>query len=341
MIETVVIAIGLVLVILLIIVLVFMLRQQTSITTFQSQLLYIQESFLKETQSIKTSQLMQTNQWQEEMHHTFATHVNPLHQSLHSVSSMMGELHQMNQSVSQLKQVLSSEKSKGLLGEVSLQSILSSLLPSNAYTLQANHPSFDNNKVDALIRLSAGDKPILVPIDAKVPLQDYEAYVNDPTPEHWNSFIKAVKTQAKSIRQKYIRPPYTSEFALMYIPFESLVHDLYQDNHILHTIFEETKVYVVSPMTLHAFINVLMMSFKHHDIVAKSQIIIEHMSELTQHVNKSETLLDSIIKKQNDVHQSILTLSLHLKHIQSNIKGLEMSKNIPNDDEVISELTDR
>lgn len=329
MIETGIITIGVVLVILLVVILVFMLRQQTSIATFQSQLLYIQESFLKETQSIKTSQLMQTNQWQEEMHHTFATHVNPLHQSLHSVSNMMGELHQMNQSVAQLKQVLSSEKSKGLLGEVSLQSILSSLLPSNAYTLQANHPSFENNKVDALIHLSAGDKPILIPIDAKVPLQDYEVYVNDPTPEHWNNFIKAIKTQAKSIRQKYIRPPYTSEFALMYIPFESLVHDLYQDNHILHTIFQETSVYVVSPMTLHAFINVLMMSYKHHDIVAKSQIIIQHMSELTQYVSKSEGLVDSILKKQSDIHQSMLSLSLHLKHIQNNMHGLEMSKKTP------------
>lgn len=332
MIEIGLIILGSVLVILLIIILVFMLRQQSSIATFQSQLLYIQESFLKETQSIKTSQLMQTNQWQEEMHHTFATHVNPLHQSLHSVSTMMGELHQMNHSISQLKQVLSSEKSKGLLGEVSLHSILSSLLPSNAYTLQANHPSFENNKVDALIQLSAGDKPVLIPIDAKVPLQDYEVYINNPTPEHWNSFIKAIKTQAKSIRQKYIRPPYTSEFALMYIPFESLVHDLYQDNHILHTIFQETNVYVVSPMTLHAFINVLMMSYKHHDIVAQSQLIIQHMSELSKHVSKSEDLVDSIIKKHNDIHQSMQSLSLHLKHIQTNMKGLEMSKNIPNEE---------
>lgn len=332
------ITLGFVLVMFLIIVLAFMFRQQASLATFQSQLLHIQESFLKETQSIKTNQIMQSNQWQEEMHHTVATHVNPLHQSLHSVSAMMGELHQMNHSISHLKQVLTSEKSKGILGEVSLHSILSSLLPSNAYALQVSHPAFENSKVDALIKLSAKDKPIFIPIDAKVPLQDYELYIKNPTPEHWNSFIKAIKTQAKSIRQKYIRPPYTSEFALMYIPFESLVHDLYQDNYLLHTIFQETKVYVVSPMTLHAFVNVLMMSFKHHDITVQAQVVIQHMSELTIHINKSEELLDSMTKKQSDLHQNMHTLSLHFKQIQHYLKGLEMSKNITNEGEFREEL---
>jgi DNA recombination protein RmuC len=302
------------------------LRQQSSLSSLQQQLWHVQETFLKETQAIKTTQLMQANHWQEDLHTNMASQLAPLHQSLHGVSSMLGDLQHLHQNVASLKQVLTKEKSKGLLGEVALESMLMSLLPSHMYTMQANHPIFDQNKVDALIRIISPQNEILIPIDAKLPLNDYEVYAKQPTQEHWQAFVKAIKTQAKSIRNKYIRPPHTSEFALMYIPFESLVLDLYQDHHLLHTIFQETNVYIVSPMTLHAFINVLMMSFKHHDLVAQSQHIILHMSELLQHIEASNTLISTLNKKHHEMAHALSTLDQHIHHIELNLEGLELSK---------------
>jgi DNA recombination protein RmuC len=301
-------------------------RQQNSLSSLQQQLWQVQETFLKETQAIKTTQLMQTNHWQEDLHQNMASQLAPLHQSLHGVSSMLGDLQHLHHNVASLKQVLTKEKSKGLLGEVALEAMLMSLLPSHMYTMQANHPIFDQNKVDALISLPSSHSEILIPIDAKVPLNDYEVYAKQPTQEHWSAFIKAIKTQAKSIKSKYIRPPHTSDFALMYVPFESLVLDLYQDHHLLHTIFQETNVYIVSPMTLHAFINVLLMSFKHHDLVAHSQIVIEHMSELLTHLEASNTLMKTLNKKHHEMTHALATLDQHIHHIELHLEGLELSK---------------
>lgn len=310
-----------------------MLRQQNSLASLQQQLWQVQETFLKETQAIKTTQLMQSNHFQEDLHQNMASQLAPLHQSLHGVSSMLGDLQHLHQNVASLKQVLTKEKSKGLLGEVALEAMLMSLLPSHMFTMQANHPIFEQNKVDALITIPSNHHEILIPIDSKLPLSDYEVYVKQPTQEHWQAFVKAIKTQAKSIKSKYIRPPHTSEFALMYIPFESLVLDLYQDHHLLHAIFQETNVYIVSPMTLHAFINVLMMSFKHHDLVAQSQHVITHMSELLKHLEASNTLITTLNKKHHDMAHALATLDHHIHHIELNLEGLQLSKKATSNDE--------
>jgi DNA recombination protein RmuC len=306
---------------------IMLIKQQSNQNQLNQQLWKVQETFLKETQAIKTTQLMQSSHWQEDLHQNMASQLAPLHQSLHGVSSMLGDLQQLHQNVASLKQVLTKEKSKGLLGEVALEAMLMSLLPSHMFTMQASHPIFEQNKVDALITLPSAHQQILIPIDAKVPLTDYEVYVKQPTQEHWQAFVKAIKTQAKSIKSKYIRPPHTSEFALMYIPFESLVLDLYQDHHLLHTIFQETNVYIVSPMTLHAFINVLLMSFKHHDLVAQSEHVIKHMSELMKHLEASNVLLATLHKKHHETTHALETLDQHIHHIEINLQGLELGKN--------------
>lgn len=317
---------------LVIVIVVMVFRQQSTIASLQQQLWTAHDVFVKETQAIKTTQLMQTNHFQEDLHQNMSHQLAPLHQSLLSVSSMVGELQQLHHNVASLKQVLTKEKSKGLLGEVALEAMLASLLPSNMYSMQSTHPSFDNNKVDALISITTAHDTLYVPIDAKVPLSDYENYSKNPTAEHWNSFVKAVKTQAKSIKSKYIRPPYTSDFALMYVPFESLVVDLYQDHHLLHTIFQETKVYIVSPMTLHAFINVLLMSYKHHDLIVQSSVIIQHMSELTSSVDQTiEALLHLQKRTQDSAHTLTSTIS-YAESIKKHLKAIEVRKKMDSND---------
>lgn len=305
-------------------VLIFM--QQKSLIVLQQQIGHAQDVFTKETQTIKTTQIMQTNHFQEDLHHHMTSQLAPLHQSLLSVSAMVGELQQLHGHVASLKQVLTKEKSKGLLGEVALEAMLASLLPSHMVTMQASHEAFGNNKVDALITLKTSLDTLFVPIDAKVMLTDYEAYAKNATAPHWNAFVKAIKTQAKSIKAKYIRPPYTTDFALMYIPFESLVHDLYQDQHLLHTIYLETKVYIVSPMTLHAFLNVILMSYKHHNLLAQSQPVIEHMSELLHHLDVSCEALTTMQKKHQEMGVSISTTLAHCERMKHHLIALEVSK---------------
>jgi len=313
-------------------ILFMLFKQQSFSNQLNQQLWSIQENMLKETQAIKTTQLMQSSHLQEDVSSSFNVHLAPLYQSLNHVSSLLGELPPMAHNVNALKQVLSKEKSKGLLGEVSLEALLSSLLPSSSYIMQASHPSFGNNKVDALITISGEKHSVLVPVDAKVPLSDYEVYVKEPTSEHWNGFVKAVKTQAKSIQGKYIRPPYTSDFALMYIPFESLVSDLYQETHLLHHIFQESKVYIVSPMTLHAFINVLMLSMKQSIQSQHAQQLALHMDELMNHLHDAQSSIITLHKKHNEIINTLNTLSHQLNRIDYHLEGLEVSKNLTNNE---------
>lgn len=307
------------------VVLIFM--QQKTLVGLQHQVNHAQELFTKETNTIKTTQLMQTHHFQEDLHHHMTSQIAPLHQSLLSVSTMVGELQQLHGHVASLKQVLTKEKSKGLLGEVALEAMLTSLLPNHMVTMQASHEAFGSNKVDALITIKTAQEALHVPIDAKVVLTDYEVYVKNPTAHHWNVFVKAIKTQAKSIKTKYIRPPYTTEFAFMYIPFESLVHDLYQDQQLLHTIYLETKVYVVSPMTLHAFLNVLLMSYKHHDLLAQSHTVVAHMSELMHHLDHSSDALAQMQKKHQELSLTITATLAHYERMKHHLVALDVSKN--------------
>lgn len=313
-------------------ILLMLFKQQSFSNQVNQQLWNIQENMLKETQAIKTTQLMQSSHLQEDVSSSFNVHLAPLYQSLNHLSSLLGELPPMAHNVNALKQVLSKEKSKGLLGEVSLEALLSSMLPSSSFNMQASHPSFGSNRVDALITISGIKQSVLVPVDAKVPLSDYELYIKEPTPERWNGFVKAIKLQAKSIQSKYIKPPYTTDFALMYIPFESLVSDLYQETHLLHHIFQESRVYIVSPMTLHAFINILMLSMKQSIQSQNAQQLVQHMDELMNHLHEAQSTLITLHKKHNEVMNTLNTLSHQLNRIDYHLEGLVVSKNFTNNE---------
>ena len=147
------------------------------------------------------------------------------------VQSGLGEMRRMAQSVSRLQNVLANVKTRGTFGEVRLAAILSEILTPAQYAAQARLDPKSAEAVDFAVRLPgrADDAPCWLPIDSKFPLEDWELLENaeregnaSAAAEARKGLERAVLKQAKSIREKYVRPPVTIEFAVMFLPSEGL-----------------------------------------------------------------------------------------------------------------------
>lgn len=191
---------------------------------------------------------------------------------LQAVQEGLGEMRTLAQDVGGLKKVLSNVKDRGGLGELQLEMLLEQILAPEQYEANVKTHHDSNDIVEFAIKLPGRDdnrSVVWLPIDAKFPKDAYEqlltAYDSADTAsiETANRQIEnTIKKMAKDIRDKYVDPPYTTDFGIMFLPFEGLYAEIIRRSNLMEQLQREFKVVVTGPTTLAAILNSLQMGFR-------------------------------------------------------------------------------
>jgi DNA recombination protein RmuC len=190
---------------------------------------------------------------------------------LEAVQRGLGEMQTLATGVGDLKRVLSNVKTRGTFGEVRLGALLEQVLTPDQYAANVATVPGSSERVEFAIRLPGptGDAPVWLPIDAKFPVEDYQRLLDaqeQADGEAANAAAAAlqrrVEDEARTIREKYVAPPHTTDFALLFLPTEGLYAEVLRRPGLVETLQREQRVVVTGPTTLAAILNSLQMGFR-------------------------------------------------------------------------------
>jgi DNA recombination protein RmuC len=191
---------------------------------------------------------------------------------LEQVHKGLGEMNTLAQGVGDLKHLLTNVKTRGMFGEAQLASLLEQVMAPDQYAAQHATIPGSKNRVDFAIRLpgrSEDGQPVWLPIDAKFPNEDYERLLDAQSradaiqAELCSKALEArVRLEAKSITEKYIEPPHTTDFAIMFLPTEGLYAEVLRRPGLIESLQRDFRVTLAGPTTLMAMLNSLQMGFR-------------------------------------------------------------------------------
>ena len=253
---------------------------------------------------------------------------------LEQVHKGLGEMQQLASGVGDLKRVLTNVKTKGTLGEIQLGAILAQILSPGQYEAQRSVKSGSQERVDYVIKLpdkNSLDKTLLLPIDSKFPTEDYQrlldAYDSGPAEEELKrlstAFEASVRKCAREIQDKYINPPVTTDFAIMFVPTEGLYAEIVRRTALFESLQSTCKVTVVGPTNLSAFLSSLQMGFRTLAIERRSNEVWELLSAVKAEFGKFGDVLDNIKKKIDSASKEIDTAGIRSRAIERRLRGVE------------------
>lgn len=219
---------------------------------------------------------------------------------LESVGQGLGEMRALAADTKSLKNALTNVKERGTYGEVRLEKLLSDILAPSQYEM--NVEIMGGKRVEFVVKLPGnGDIPLLLPIDSKFPIEDYnrllDAEDKQTIDEARRSLMSKIRSFAKDIHDKYIVPPKTTDFALMFLPTEGLYAEVIQNVALFEELRDKYKVTAVGATTLSAFLSSLQMGFKTLAIEQKSQEVWDKLRSVKAEFVKFETILDKARKQ--------------------------------------------
>ena len=254
---------------------------------------------------------------------------------LEQVYKGLGEMQTIATGVGDLKKVLSNVKTRGILGEIQLGAILGEILNSDQYDTEV--PTYPNSKerVEFAVKLPANDDEgfIYLPIDSKFPgdtyalLQDaYESGNAEEIKIAYKSLEAVIKKSAKDIKDKYIRPPYTTNFAIMFLPFEGLYAEVV--NHgLVEVLQRDYNINVAGPSTMAAMLNALQMGFKTLQIQKQSSEVWKILSAVKTEFNIFENVFKSAKKRieqlDEDMDKLIGTRTRAIQRKLRNVQSMD------------------
>ncbi len=223
-------------------------------------------------------------------------------QQLEQVYKGLGEMKQLASGVDDLKKVLSNVKSRGVLGEIQLENILEQIFTAEQYIKNAVIKENSRERVEFAIKIPSKERErasVLLPIDAKFPLADYERLLKaqeegnlQGVAEALKQLEKNIKEEAKKIHQKYIDPPMTTDFAILFLPLEGLYAEVLRRPGLWDQIQRKYKVIITGPSTLSAFLSSLHMGFRTLAIQKQTLEVWELLTEVETGFHRfGETLI--------------------------------------------------
>ncbi|SFB45551.1 DNA recombination protein RmuC [Algoriphagus aquimarinus] len=250
---------------------------------------------------------------------------------LQAVQKGLGEMQSLATGVGDLKRVLTNVKSRGVLGEYQLQAILENLLSPDQYVLNASVGKGTRERVEFAVKMPGQTEPILLPIDSKFPQESYlrlvDAYEIASKPEieiNRNELFKAVKKAAQDIQNKYIHPPYTTDFAILFLPVESLYAEILREPGLTQQIQQDYKVLVTGPTTLSAILNSLQMGFRTLAIQKRSSEVWQILGAIKTEFGKFGELIERTQKKLTEANSELDKLvGARTRVIQRKLKDIQ------------------
>lgn len=271
---------------------------------------------------------------EEKMNKSFSL----VNERLEQVYKGLGEMQTLAVGVGDLKKVLSNVKTRGILGEIQLGSILSEILSPEQYEENIATKKGSKNVVEFAIKLPADDDGfIYLPIDSKFPGDTY-ATLRDAIEEGDKAqielaskqLISTIKSEAKDIRDKYIDPPNTTEFAIMFLPFEGLYSEVVNRG-LVEVLQRDYKVNIAGPSTMAALLNSLQMGFKTLAVQKRSAEVWEVLGGVKQEFDKFNDVLVLTQQRLDQANKELDKLvgvrtrqiQRRLKNVQSPTKSIE------------------
>lgn len=253
---------------------------------------------------------------------------------LEQVHKGLGEMQTLATGVGDLKRVLSNVKTRGVLGEIQLENILDQLLSPEQFDRNVVTKKDTRENVEFAVKLPGKDdtgKSVYLPIDSKFPLEDYhallEAYDTGDAAlvnSIGKSLENSIKKFAKDIRDKYLDPPYTTDFGIMFLPVEGLFAEVVRRTNLLETLQREYKIVVTGPTTLAAILNSLQMGFRTLAIEKRSsevwKILGAVKTEFTRFGDVLKKAQEKIQKAGEDIDELVGTRT---RKIQSKLREVQ------------------
>jgi DNA recombination protein RmuC len=250
---------------------------------------------------------------------------------LQAVQKGLGEMQSLANGVGDLKRVLSNVKSRGVLGEYQLQAILENQLAPDQYLLNADVGKGNRERVEFAVKMPGQDAPVLLPMDSKFPQESflrlvdaYESVDKVAIESNRIELIKAVKKAASDIQNKYIHPPHTTDFAILFLPVESLYAEILREPGLAQQIQQDFKVLVTGPTTLSAILNSLQMGFRTLAIQKRSSEVWQILGAIKTEFGKFGDLIEKTQKKLNEANSELDKLvGVRTRAIQRKLKDVE------------------
>lgn len=256
---------------------------------------------------------------------------------LEQVYKGLGEMQNLAQGVGDLKKVMSNVKTRGILGEVQLAAIFDEILSPSQYDTNVPTKKGSSKFVEFAVKLPSEDGSFTyLPVDSKFPGESYgnlcDAYEEGNAEmilEKRKILMNTIKSEAKDIRDKYIDPPYTTEFAVMFLPFEGLYAEVVNQG-MLEVLQRDYHVNIAGPSTMAAFLNSLQMGFRTFAIQKRSGEVWQVLGAVKTEFDKFATALEStqnrITQANNELEKLVGTRTRQMQRKLRSVTELEESE---------------
>jgi len=305
-----------------------------------TQLHQVQQQVEKRLEAIQTSNEERLEQMRrtvdEKLHETLEKRLgesfNLVAQRLELVQKGLGEMQSLAQDVGGLKRALTNVKTRGVLGEAQLGALLEQFLSAGQYATNVKIRPRSPEMVEYAVKLPGPEEgaTVWLPIDAKFPLEDYqrlmEAYeLGDLAAVETAGRALEVRllSQARDIRDKYIAPPFSTDFALLFLPFEGLYAEALRRPGLLERLQRECKVTFVGPTTLTAFLNSLQVGFKTLAISKQSGEVWKVLGQVKTEFGKFGESLAVVQKKLDEASTKLGEVSKGKERMEKRLAGVE------------------
>ncbi len=287
---------------------------------------------LQQDNSAKLEQMRQTVD--EKLHATLEKRLSEsfrqVSERLEIVHKGLGEMQTLAAGVGDLKRVLSNVKTRGVFGETQLAALLEQVMTPEQYEKNVATRPGSKERVEFAIRMPGQDKSVLLPVDAKFPIEDYqrlqaaqEAGDRAALEMAERALETRVKLEAKTIAEKYVEPPHTTDFAVLYLPFESLFAEVLRRPGLFDHIQRQYRVTICGPTNMLAVLNSLQMGFRTLAIQQRSSEVWKVLGTVKSEFGKFAEVLANTKRQLQTVANTIDQAEVRTRQIERKLKDVE------------------
>ncbi|MBG9387341.1 DNA recombination protein RmuC [Caenimonas aquaedulcis] len=299
-------------------------------TTLESQL-----ALLQQTNAAKLDEMRRTVD--EKLQTTLETRLGESFKQvadrLEQVHKGLGEMQSLAQGVGDLQRVLTNVKTRGMFGEVQLEALLEQVLTNEQYGKQVETKPNSNQRVDFAIRFpgrSGDGTPVWLPVDAKFPRDDYERLLDahdraDPAAADIaaRALESRIRIEAKSISASYLCPPHTTDFAILFLPIESLYAEVLRRPGLMDSLQRDYRVTLAGPTTLLAMLNSLHMGFRTLALEQQASEVWKVLGAVKTEFERYGTWVEKIRDQVRKASDTLDTASTRTNQMRRALKVVE------------------
>ncbi|MCG8511540.1 MAG: DNA recombination protein RmuC, partial [Rhodospirillales bacterium] len=253
-------------------------------------------------------------------------------QRLEMVHKGLGEMKELANGVGDLKRVMTNVKTRGVWGEYQLGNLLEQFLTPDQYEQNVETRPNSNARVEYAIKMPGGEdgETLFMPIDAKFPQEDYQRLVDaaqsadpDAVEQASKQLDNAIRKSAKDICEKYIGPPHTTNFAIMYLPTEGLYAEIARRPGMIEQLQRDHRVTLAGPTNLVAMLNALQMGFRTLAIEKRSGEVWKLLGQVRDEFGKFSETIAKVKKKLEEASNTVAKVETRTRMMGRKLKGVD------------------